>query len=188
MEERGDNATPLAADIGTLVHRYLEMIATDGLEHWSSSRVLGLTDNVTRWFATRGYDSDQCNVAVADVIQHLISTTESPEGRWILSPHEEAQSEVPITNSVGDTLQSHVIDRTFIDQGVRWIIDFKTTKTEIQNQTALAEETTEGFRQQLERYKSLYSGKNQEIRLGVFLTHHGRLHVLNSGNDCHSHE
>ena len=177
-EDRADNANSLAADVGTLVHRYLEMIATDGLEHWPSSRVQGLTENMARWFAMRGHDSDQCRSAVSEVIQHLITTAESPDGRWILGQHESAECEVPITNSVGDTLQSHVIDRTFIDKGVRWIIDYKTAKTEIQNQTALAEETIEGFRQQLERYKSLYSGKHEEITLAVFLTHHGRLQVL----------
>ena len=48
------------------------------------------------------------------------------KGRWALQPHTDHQSEyAPPTTIKIPTEVTSVIDRTFVDEGTRWIIDYK---------------------------------------------------------------
>jgi ATP-dependent exoDNAse (exonuclease V) beta subunit len=57
----------------------------------------------------------------------LERTLASDRGRWILGGHRDARCELALAGVLDGHLVHAVIDRTFIDeQGVRWIIDYKT--------------------------------------------------------------
>ena len=71
------------------------------------------------------------------------------------------------------------IDRTFIDdEGVRWIIDYKTSVHEGADTDAFLNNERERYRAQLERYAALMSASGapqgdllrgaQRIRLGLY--------------------
>ena len=68
-----------------------------------------------------------------------------------------------------------MIDRTFIENGERWIIDYKTVRFEPDAPESELKARAEIYRQQLERYAALFDGKGLPIRKAVFFIAHGRL-------------
>ncbi|AGX88308.1 UvrD-helicase domain-containing protein [Candidatus Symbiobacter mobilis] len=180
----GQSADPLPADIGTLVHRYLEAMARDGLQGWTGARLQRLEPAMRRWLLARGHPQAQADDAARQTLAHLRTTLQSEMGRWILQRHEEDACELPISTLAGpdDTAQrgydAHVVDRTFVDNGVRWIVDYKTTRAmgeggATQPEATLPPEALEQYREQLLRYRSLFDAE-QPVRMGVFWTTVGR--------------
>ena len=64
-----------------------------------------------------------------------------------------------------------MIDRVFIADGARWIVDYKTVRAPQEELPARAE----GFRPQLERYARLFAGDPLPLRLAVWFVLQGRL-------------
>jgi ATP-dependent helicase/nuclease subunit A len=69
---------------------------------------------------------------------------------------------------------NHVIDRIFIADGVRWIIDYKTVRDP---GSALAERA-ESFRPQLARYAALFRDDPRPLRMAIYFPMQGRLQEL----------
>ena len=65
---------------------------------------------------------------------------------------------------------SIVIDRTFVDAGIRWIVDYKTSTHEGAGRDAFLDEQARRYRDQLERYARLMSRLDpaHPIRLGLY--------------------
>ena len=154
-----------AADLGTLVHRYLEIMATEGLDHWPESRILSLESAMQTWLESQDHPIDQARRGAQEVVRQLQITRRSQAGQWLLQAHEQAASEW----AVSDANANHVIDRTFVADGMRWIVDYKTTRD--------AQATAEAHRAQLERYRDCF-GQTHPIQLAVFFTDRGELALL----------
>lgn len=74
--------------------------------------------------------TDEMDHALVQVQSALQNTLDSQKGRWILSSHRDTSSEYALSDFYKNELIQVVIDRTFIDeQGICWIIDFKTSAT-----------------------------------------------------------
>lgn len=157
-----------AADIGTLVHRYLEIIARDGLSGWSSERVRELGTPMQRWLRQQGHAPAKVQSAADKVIHHLVNTLESDQGRWILGEHEDAGCEVAYTSVNNGEVRNHIIDRTFVVDGVRWIVDYKTTTMEVTS------EQLDSYQAQLTRYRELF-GVEQVVKCCIWLTETAQL-------------
>ncbi|MBU3667320.1 MAG: DNA helicase [Rhodocyclaceae bacterium] len=183
-------------DIGTMVHQYLEAIAQDGLDAWSHQRIEALLPRFSQNFAQLGYPPEEINTAAQVVCTTLQRALTEPMSRWILSTHEAAGCEVPLSNLAAsilndaadatiaelDEIHRHVIDRTFIENGVRWIIDYKTLRidqTLMDNDLeAHLEAKAATYQPQLERYAALYAHEAERgitIRTAIFFPAHGKL-------------
>jgi ATP-dependent exoDNAse (exonuclease V) beta subunit len=99
------------------------------------------------------------------VVRQLQITRLSTAGQWLLQAHDQAASEW----AVSDPNATHVIDRTFVADGIRWIVDYKTTRN--------TQATAEDHRAQLERYRDCF-GQTHPIQLAVFFTDRGELALL----------
>ena len=64
-----------------------------------------------------------------------------------------------------------MIDRIFIADGVRWIVDYKSVRISSEELTTRAET----FRPQLERYATLFAGDPLPLKLAVWFPLQGRL-------------
>jgi hypothetical protein len=64
--------------------------------------------------------------ALSRITAALTNTLKSDRGRWLLGPRDEGQSELPVTGMLDGKIAHRVIDRTFVADGIRWIVDFKT--------------------------------------------------------------
>jgi ATP-dependent helicase/nuclease subunit A len=66
------------------------------------------------------------------------------------------------------------LDRSFVDQGVRWIIDYKTASHEGADRAHFLDEEQARYRDQLEAYARLVqqwdraAGRELPIRLGLY--------------------
>ena len=141
--------------IGTVVHRALERLGLEG-ELPSADIVRGRADEVAHQLRRLGVPAQDLERAVRTVIQALVRTLDDKNGRWVFSSaHQEARSELALTGVADSQLTSIVIDRTFVDNGVRWVIDFKTSRHEGAGLDEFLERELDRYRGQLERNMAL---------------------------------
>mgnify|MGYP001077497046 CR=1 FL=1 len=163
----------LEASVGTLVHRCLELIANDDLQAWSSLRIRALAPAYRRWLAQAGHASGEAARGAEVAVDALCRTLESPTGRWILAQTDQAAAEQAWTNHATEdgraVAVNHVIDRTFIADGYRWIIDYKTVTPPADSDIAtyLNARTAE-YRPQLMRYAGLFGREARPLRLAIY--------------------
>ncbi len=114
------------AQVGDVTHAFLERIATDGPEAWSAAGIDGESARIEAALRARGVPPDKLSQATAEVSAGLFNALDDDKGRWVLGPHPEARCEWKLTSLMDDRLIDRRIDRTFVEDGVRWIIDYKT--------------------------------------------------------------
>jgi ATP-dependent exoDNAse (exonuclease V) beta subunit len=166
-EETGQS---LDALVGSLAHLYLEMIANDGLAAWPVERVGKLRAAMETWLSQQGCGDRDAALGAERVVGILATTLASEQGRWVLQAREGAAAELALARvSHGDTPLS-VVDRTFVEAGTRWVIDYKTARPE----GDLAGHA-ERYRPQLARYAELFADEGRPIRAAIFYAALGKL-------------
>jgi ATP-dependent exoDNAse (exonuclease V) beta subunit len=172
-------ALTLEASVGTLVHRYLELIAQQGLSAWPPNRPETLKMAMVRWLIQQGHTSLVATQGATLSIGLLKKTLESEQGRWVLQAHSRAQNELELERQTdGLVIQKRVIDRTFVENGVRWIVDYKTIALDVSFDEAGLKQAAEPYRQQLEQYGALFIDEGSEIKLAVYFVSIGKLVIL----------
>src|SRR5690606_5671656 len=148
--------------VGILVHRLLGRLP---------GGVLPDDADIARLLAGQGVPRDEIPWAADSVRQALENTLSDPRGRWLLDPrHEALRREYPLSGLVDGRLVNVVLDRTFVDaQGVRWIVDYKTSRHEGPDLEHFLDRELERYRGQLERYATLMRRLDaRPIRLGLY--------------------
>ncbi|MGH9414874.1 MAG: 3'-5' exonuclease, partial [Terriglobales bacterium] len=111
-------AGALARRIGIAVHAMLQAIADRQPLAWDPHRL----DFLLR---QAGIAAPDLPAAHAQAAAALDRTLADERGRWILVPHEDAHTEWALTSLAAGSPRPAVIDRSFIADGIRWIIDYK---------------------------------------------------------------
>jgi ATP-dependent exoDNAse (exonuclease V) beta subunit len=147
-----------AAAIGTVTHALLERIANEGLSAWHRERLLAQR----RWlhYQLRGLAVPEAkqDKAIATILQAVENTLSDAQGQWILQHWQQARNEWALMNldDVTGKLQRHILDRSFVDtQGVRWIIDYKTSQNNGLALDVFIAAKCAQYQAQLERYRHL---------------------------------
>ena len=169
-------ASNLTPHIGTLVHRMLELIARQGLVGWDGTRIMGMQPALAKWLAQQGHDDQAARKGSLRVVEALQRALSSERGRWILKPRPEAACELALTQWQDGALRNHVIDRTFVDDGVRWIIDYKTSAHEGSDVEGFIATKLAEYAPQLERYAALFPGET--VRQALFFVEMDRFEEL----------
>jgi ATP-dependent exoDNAse (exonuclease V) beta subunit len=164
-----DWAGDTARHVGTLVHRYLERVASEGLERWPLSRLDELDQRLAMALTHLGVAPDELDRAVEKTGRALRLTLAHDTGRWILGDHAEAHCEWPLT-LCDEHPQHYVIDRSFVDAtGTRWIVDYKTGEHLDGDRDAFLDQEQARYRQQLETYARLLRRlEDRPIRLALY--------------------
>ena len=164
-----DWATETARHVGTVVHRELQRAARDGVRTDAADpRVRA------RWeheLAELGVPRELRAAATERVASALQRTLADERGRWLLdAAHAGSATELALTGRVAGEVVRVVIDRTFVDaSGVRWIVDYKTSRHEGAGLEAFLDSEQERYRPQLERYAALMRRRSPEpVRLGLY--------------------
>ena len=177
-----DAADSLEASVGTLVHRYLELIARSGWAHWNLDRLTGLLPVMERWLVRQGHQGARAAEGASRVAAALSATLASEPGRWLLTAREDAAIESEWSVVQGAGVSRRVVDRSFVDAGSRWIIDYKTAR--VSGGEAQFAAHAERYRPQLEAYAGLYAAdcadKGLRLRLAVFYVDAARLVELSA--------
>jgi ATP-dependent exoDNAse (exonuclease V) beta subunit len=166
----------LEADIGTLAHRYVELMTQSGLDGWDAHRIASLAPAMARWLQQCGHPENAAQQGAARVIAALSTTINSETGRWVLAARPQAESELALMATDNQRIGTHIIDRTFIENGTRWIIDYKSTDLG-SNIDALKQEAQQ-YRPQLDRYAGLFIEEGLPVRTAIFFLAHGQLVTL----------
>ncbi|MGA2182504.1 MAG: UvrD-helicase domain-containing protein [Bryobacteraceae bacterium] len=155
---------------GTVLHGCVQQIAREGLEHWPPERIRASRPRLRTLLANVGVTPHELDAAVSRVATALLNCVEDPRARWMLSPHAEHRCEYAITGWLDGRFVAGTIDRTFVDsEGVRWIIDYKTSAHEGAGLAAFLDNEKLRYRDQLERYARLLAlTETRPIRLGLY--------------------
>jgi ATP-dependent exoDNAse (exonuclease V) beta subunit len=170
-----DTADALAAAVGTLTHAVLELIAADP-EDWSAARAVERQAGFERWLASRGWSPADARAGATRVAGMLTTTLDSTDGRWVLRLRPDAGAELALTKlGAGGAVVTRVVDRSFVEDGVRWIIDYKTVDLGGIAEISRLKDHAERYRPQLESYAALFADEGLPQRLAVLYVAHGML-------------
>jgi ATP-dependent exoDNAse (exonuclease V) beta subunit len=160
----------LYKDCGTLAHAYMELLAQgSGL---ANSALAAWHTPMRRWLMRLGHGENAAKQGADIVMAALQTTLASDAGRWVLQDHDQAASELSLMQATDSGAKNHVIDRTFVHAGTRWIVDYKLgLGDEAENSAAAAE----AHRPQLARYASLFADAGLPIKTAVLFLSTGRL-------------
>jgi ATP-dependent exoDNAse (exonuclease V) beta subunit len=155
---------------GTVFHRFVRRVATEGIDHWPPSRLPEYRATFRAMLSSLGVPPAELDETSASVERALRNMLQDEQGRWILGQHSNAESEYEITGLLDGKLHQVQIDRTFVDeQGVRWIIDYKNSTHEGGNLENFLETERDRYRPQLERYARLMAQTEERpARLGIY--------------------
>ncbi len=167
-----DWAGSVALWIGNVVHEWLEKIVRTGAGSWNADQFVKEKDKWRNRLLAMGMtaDDEQMEFALERIRTALVNVLNDPTGQWILSDqHQDSDAELRLTGFVKGEIFNVIVDRTFVDQnGVRWIIDYKSGTTGGNVEQFLAQEVGR-YRDQLMRYRSIVSGMDSRpIRTALY--------------------
>lgn len=144
---------------GTLAHRWLQQIAREGLEQYPLARLATLESQCRQLLRRQGVEALLIERAVERVMGVLKGMLTDPAGRWILSgEHRETLNEYGLTVLDGSRFRHLTVDRAFVaGDGVRWIIDYKTSSHEGFDLDAFIHSETRRYAAQLGAYRKAFA-------------------------------
>jgi ATP-dependent exoDNAse (exonuclease V) beta subunit len=167
-----DWAAAAARHVGVVAHRVYAQIAREGLARWDPARVARERRRLRQELAVEGVDAAGLAAAASALEAAILGVLESERGRWLFAPeHPEAASEWALAgvDTRDGELVHIVIDRSFVAEGRRWIVDFKTGAHEGADRDAFLDAEVERYRDQLERYARVVRRlESRPVRLALF--------------------
>ena len=148
--------------IGIVVHRMLQQMQAPDLLAFNE-------ETVRAALQSEGLDGAKLDEAVFRAVSALQNAARDDRSRWILSGHEDDQREYALSTVVDGRVRRFVLDRTFIESGIRWIIDYKTGTHEGGGVEAFLDNEQTRYRDQLESYaRAMRHIDRHPIRLGLY--------------------
>jgi len=174
-------ASQTARLVGTVVHRFLQQIAEDGLDAWSEDEIHKRRPALRAMLVGLGTSDGELGEAEARCVRALNGALSDNKGRWLLSAHQEAHNELALSSWSDNTPQTHIIDRTFVDEdGTRWVIDYKTGYREGGDIEGFLDQEAERYRPQLQRYAELFRQlEDHPVRQALYFPLLGRFREVN---------
>ncbi|MDX2495807.1 MAG: UvrD-helicase domain-containing protein [Desulfuromusa sp.] len=161
---------PAHRHVGNLVHSLLERMTKSGVEGWFSDKKGNLEEKLRNSLSRFGVASADLDTSVKKVLVAMDKTLASQRGRWVLENHREQRSELPMTGVVRGRLIHAVIDRTFVADGCRWIIDYKTSlPREGETELEFLNREAEHYREQLDTYAQLLALQSDRLPIRTAL-------------------
>lgn len=108
-----------------------------------------------------GFNGTELHAAESLLKKQIINFMGSSTGKWIAKSHDDEQNEYELLIEDHQVVSTRIIDRTFYENGIRFIIDFKTGH---EHETAIA-----SHRKQVNDYARQLSKRWKEpIRCGLY--------------------
>ena len=157
-----------ARRVGSLVHAELQVM---NLDTHDEAAIRARGPHFSRWLALNGVPAERLREASERVIAALIAVRRDPRGRWILTQgHRDDFREHAVSGHWRGDVVRAVFDRSFIDEtGIRWVIDYKTSRHSGGGLDEFLEREVDRYRPQLERYALLARRLGPEpVRVGLY--------------------
>jgi ATP-dependent exoDNAse (exonuclease V) beta subunit len=153
----------------------LQVIAEQGVENWTDRGGMSRQEPWCRqYLVSHGVLAEKANAIIDHASLAIENCLASVQGRWVLGKHEDARCEYRITAVLGkvgggmfgtekeadpgqERPRNLILDRTFIESGTRWIIDYKTSSHAGSDLEGFLNNEASRYREQLLRYKNALS-------------------------------
>lgn len=157
-------------NLGTVVHRYLCRIANEGILGWSRERIVSERPQIKAILRQSGLNEAEAGKTAEKGIEVLCRAVADERGRWLLGDYPECRAEMPVTGIVNGKIVHAVIDRTFVDGEIRWVVDYKTGLHEGGDLREFLEREKERYEEQLNIYANILAsgGEKRKIRMGIY--------------------
>jgi ATP-dependent helicase/nuclease subunit A len=163
-----DWAGETARRVGSLVHAELQVM---DLAVSDAATIRNRLGHYRAWLALHGVPEERLQDAGARVMAALIAVHGDERGRWILQKgYRDDFREHALSGLWQGEVVRVVFDRSFIDQdGVRWVIDYKTSLHAGGSLDEFLEREVERYRPQLDRYAHFARKLGPErVRVGLY--------------------
>lgn len=148
--------------IGVVSHEVLKWICDN---HPQTINDVSFNNAVTA-LQSYGITGSQLDKALNEIKLLIENVFHNKTGQWIIKPHEDEINEYEILINKDQQVQTRIIDRTFKENNIRWIIDFKTGNTDL---------SLEKYKLQLNEYGHYLCNKySEEIHLGIYFIQSGQ--------------
>jgi ATP-dependent helicase/nuclease subunit A len=105
----------------------------------------------THTLTSMGFQGEAQEAMMDELKAQITAFMEDPIGQWIMKAHDEEQSEYALLTDNTTDIATRIIDRTFCENNIRWVIDFKTGRED--------STTTEKHREQVNDYARILNQK-----------------------------
>jgi ATP-dependent exoDNAse (exonuclease V) beta subunit len=165
-----DWADAVAAAVGTVAHRFLAQIAAEGLAQWDERRLQREHDRIQAELGTEGLEADVRPRAAQRVAAVIARTLNDPRGRWLFDPsHADARSEWALAGEDGGRIVHVVVDRSFVADGCRYVVDFKTGAHLGGSAATFLQQEFARYRPQLDRYARIIRAlESRPVRIALY--------------------
>ena len=159
-----------ARTVGIALHMLLRNIARKGIEHWQTQDSHHAIKHMQYILMDEGLSATWQKQAMEYCKKALQRTLKSQYAAWLLSSqHQDSQTEWPITLLKDNQSQHIILDRSFVENGTRWIIDYKTGMHSGGHLHHFLNDEIERYRPQLKRYAQAVSSMSHlPIRCGLY--------------------
>lgn len=158
---------------GIFIHRILQAIVEDGLGDWQKRLEHAVPLGWRAGLARAGIPAEHLDESLLVIFQQLKSALDDPRGLWILNnSHRESVTEFEVSYREKGQVKTAILDRMFVDKGVRWIIDYKTPMLpEGLTKEAFLLQNQQQYAPQLNKYAKVISilYPNEAICCGLYL-------------------
>ena len=173
----------LARHTGTVIHNAFQAIVENKLVTNNSCIAADTFINQQHGFwkiqlQQLGWSGDNLNRALQKLTVAVANTLASEQGRWLLNcDHQQSACELSLMQKEKQDVREHIIDRTFMADGVRWIVDYKSSEPESgQTETVFIAKEMETYKGQLQRYEKLMAATEiLPIKTALYLVSIGKL-------------
>jgi ATP-dependent helicase/nuclease subunit A len=160
---------------GVCIHASLHALSLIPQTQWTPAWLHQQQQQWTTQFKQHGYTQ---YISTCETMMTIMQNTlNDPIAQWLLNcQHDHAASELELLTISGTQTKKIIIDRTFIFEGKRWIIDYKTTPMPSHNQgIAMAQQNK--HQAQLEIYaNALAQWDDLPIELALYFPDGGLWH------------
>ena len=159
-------SSPIA--IGQLVHGELQRMVEVGSLDLPDVHRVEMWRNELR---NQGFSARQIADMLETVQDQLRRTVKSERGQWLLNTeHERSAVEAAYTLNYGSYNRISIVDRTFIHDGIRWIVDYKTSMIPDDRELPLDQKAL-NHQSQLIRYAEIFeASESTPIKAAIFFT------------------
>jgi len=176
-----DWATAWARQAGSVAHRCLQQIALEGVAQYTADRISAGRPGYRQLLLAQGIEAASADRAVDRVVAVLAAAIGDPAGRWVLAAgHSERLNEYAVTIAEDGHFHQLIIDRAFVDDdGVRWIIDYKTSSHEGGDREAFIRSEVERYSPQLAAYRQAFQSlESRPVRTALYFPLLGLLKIV----------
>jgi len=137
---------------GIFIHRLLNTLCISDLSTWHMERVNKTQAHWQAQLAQMGLSTQQANNIIVQAIECIETLRKNDTAQWIFdASHRHSACEL----SLWWQGEEKIIDRTFIDKDVRWIIDYKTSTPANTALPVFLHQEKETYQEQMQGYEAI---------------------------------